>query len=71
MQVVLDEAASIVRVGHGVLVVETKHGFVCANAGVDASNGRATGSVLLPLDPGRLGERRAGGYESSRGWRRR
>lgn len=52
VQVVLDETVRIVRRGHGVLICETRHGFVCANAGVDLSN--STGedvAVLLPLDP--------------------
>jgi coenzyme F420-0:L-glutamate ligase/coenzyme F420-1:gamma-L-glutamate ligase len=52
LQVVLDEAAAIVRDRPGVLICRTRHGFVCANAGVDASNaGGATRLVLLPLDP--------------------
>lgn len=54
IQVVLDEAARIVRMERGVLVVETHHGFVCANAGVDASNvGPHSGDLvtLLPRDP--------------------
>jgi coenzyme F420-0:L-glutamate ligase / coenzyme F420-1:gamma-L-glutamate ligase len=52
VQVVLDESAAIVREGPGVLVVETHHGFICANAGVDASNIADSESVLLlPLDP--------------------
>jgi coenzyme F420-0:L-glutamate ligase/coenzyme F420-1:gamma-L-glutamate ligase len=54
IQVVLDQAARIVRMDHGVLIVETHHGFVCANAGVDASNvGPASGDAvtLLPRDP--------------------
>ena len=54
IQVVLDEAARIVRMKRGVLVVETHHGFVCANAGVDASNvGPHSGDLvtLLPRDP--------------------
>jgi coenzyme F420-0:L-glutamate ligase / coenzyme F420-1:gamma-L-glutamate ligase len=52
VQVVLDETAEIVRSRPGVLICRTRHGFVCANAGVDASNaGRADGLVLLPLDP--------------------
>ena len=38
MQVVLDQSAEILRAGHGVLISRTHHGFVCANAGVDASN---------------------------------
>ena len=54
IQVVLDEAARVVRMERGVLIVETRHGFVCANAGVDASNvGPDTGDAvtLLPRDP--------------------
>jgi coenzyme F420-0:L-glutamate ligase/coenzyme F420-1:gamma-L-glutamate ligase len=54
IQVVLDEAARIVRMERGVLIVETRHGFVCANAGVDASNvgpGSGDAVTLLPRDP--------------------
>lgn len=52
VQVVLDEAATVVRERPGVLICRTRHGFVCANAGVDASNtGAPDRLVLLPLDP--------------------
>ena len=52
VQVVLDESVEIVRSRPGVLICRTRHGFVCANAGVDASNaGRADALVLLPRDP--------------------
>lgn len=54
IEVVMREARRIVRMAHGVLIVETTHGFVCANAGVDASNvGPASGDLvtLLPRDP--------------------
>jgi len=54
IEVVLREARRVVRMAHGVLITETRHGFVCANGGVDASNvGPASGSVvtLLPDDP--------------------
>lgn len=52
VEVVLGETRRIVREGHGVLICETRHGFVCANAGVDLSNAHETdGAVLLPLDP--------------------
>jgi coenzyme F420-0:L-glutamate ligase / coenzyme F420-1:gamma-L-glutamate ligase len=52
VQVVLDEAAEIVRERPGVLICRTRHGYVCANAGVDASNaGGEQRLVLLPLDP--------------------
>ena len=52
MQVVLDESAEILRADHGRLICRTRHGFVCANAGVDTSNaGRPDTVVLLPEDP--------------------
>jgi len=52
LELVLRETARIVRRGHGVTISETKHGFVCANAGVDLSNAPAPDTaVLLPLDP--------------------
>ena len=52
VEVVLRETKRIVRMDHGVIICETRHGFVCANAGVDASNvpGNET-LVLLPVDP--------------------
>jgi coenzyme F420-0:L-glutamate ligase / coenzyme F420-1:gamma-L-glutamate ligase len=52
VQVVLDESAAILRAERGVLICRTHHGFVCANAGVDASNAPAAGTVVtLPRDP--------------------
>ncbi len=51
VQVVLDESAEVLRAERGVLVCRTRHGFVCANAGVDASNAPAGHLVLLPRDP--------------------
>jgi coenzyme F420-0:L-glutamate ligase/coenzyme F420-1:gamma-L-glutamate ligase len=52
VELVLRESRRVVRRGHGVLVCETHHGFVCANAGVDLSNAPSDGvAVLLPLDP--------------------
>jgi coenzyme F420-0:L-glutamate ligase/coenzyme F420-1:gamma-L-glutamate ligase len=52
VEVVLRETARIVRRGHGVVICETHHGFVCANAGVDLSNSTQEGvAVLLPVDP--------------------
>jgi len=52
VEVVLAETRRIVRMERGVMICETHHGFVCANAGVDASNVERTGTVcLLPLDP--------------------
>lgn len=52
VEVVLRETRRIVRRGHRVLIAETHHGFVCANAGVDLSNAPdADVAVLLPEDP--------------------
>jgi coenzyme F420-0:L-glutamate ligase/coenzyme F420-1:gamma-L-glutamate ligase len=52
VQVVLDESRELLRAERGVLIAVTHHGFVCANAGVDASNvGAAETVVLLPRDP--------------------
>ena len=52
VQVVLDESAEVLRAARGVLVCVTRHGFVCANAGVDASNVPGQDAVLmLPKDP--------------------
>ncbi len=52
VEIVLRETARVVRRGHGVLISETRHGFVCANAGVDLSNAPdADSAVLLPVDP--------------------
>jgi len=52
MEVVLRETAEVVRAQRGVLISRTRHGFVCANAGVDASNAAGADEVvLLPEDP--------------------
>ncbi len=52
VEIVLRESRRIVRRGRGVLICETRHGFVCANAGVDLSNAPEQGvAVLLPEDP--------------------
>lgn len=52
VEIVLREAKRIVRMDRGVMICETRHGFICANAGVDASNVPGDSSVcLLPLDP--------------------
>jgi coenzyme F420-0:L-glutamate ligase / coenzyme F420-1:gamma-L-glutamate ligase len=52
VQVVLDESAEVLRAERGVIVSRTRHGFVCANAGVDLSNvAERETVVLLPRDP--------------------
>ena len=50
-EVVLREAKRIVRMHNGLIIAGTEHGFVCANAGVDASNVSLDHVVLLPRDP--------------------
>jgi len=52
LQVILDESVRVVRSRPPLVIAETRHGFVCASAGVDASNAPEAGTVvLLPLDP--------------------
>ncbi|MBK9315844.1 MAG: coenzyme F420-0:L-glutamate ligase [Acidobacteria bacterium] len=52
VEVILNESASIVRIDDHVMITETKHGFVCANAGVDRSNVVGKDWVaLLPVAP--------------------
>jgi coenzyme F420-0:L-glutamate ligase / coenzyme F420-1:gamma-L-glutamate ligase len=52
VQVILDESVELLRADRGRLISRTRHGFVCANAGVDQSNTGAAGTVvLLPEDP--------------------
>ena len=52
LEAILREAARIVRARPPLVIAETRHGFVCASAGVDASNAPEEGVlVLLPLDP--------------------
>ena len=52
IEAILQEARSIIRVRPPLVICETKHGFICASAGVDASNTPEDGTlVLLPVDP--------------------
>jgi coenzyme F420-0:L-glutamate ligase/coenzyme F420-1:gamma-L-glutamate ligase len=52
LEVILREAREVVRVRPPLVIAETRHGFVCASAGVDASNAKGPDTlVLLPLDP--------------------
>jgi coenzyme F420-0:L-glutamate ligase/coenzyme F420-1:gamma-L-glutamate ligase len=58
IEVILREAARIVRTRPPLVIAETRHGFVCASAGVDSSNAPEAGTlVLLPLDPDASAER--------------
>jgi coenzyme F420-0:L-glutamate ligase/coenzyme F420-1:gamma-L-glutamate ligase len=52
LEVIIGEAARLVRIRPPLVIAETRHGFVCASAGVDHSNAPGPGTlVLLPLDP--------------------
>ena len=52
VQLILEESSEVLRAERGVLIVETKHGFVCANAGIDSSNLSDPDTVcLLPENP--------------------
>ncbi len=52
VQVVLDQSEEVLRAAGGVLICRTHHGFVCANAGVDASNSADSSTlIVLPRDP--------------------
>jgi coenzyme F420-0:L-glutamate ligase/coenzyme F420-1:gamma-L-glutamate ligase len=68
VEVILSQSKRIVRSVPGVLITETHHGFICANAGVDASNSVAEGTiVLLPRDPDASAVRIMDGIESRTG----
>lgn len=53
VEAVLSESKRIVRMEHGVLIVQTRHDFICANAGIDESNVEKGFVTLLPIDPDR------------------
>jgi coenzyme F420-0:L-glutamate ligase/coenzyme F420-1:gamma-L-glutamate ligase len=57
VEVILRESRRIVRMDRGLLITETRHGFVCANAGVDASNVAPGFVTVLPRDPDASAER--------------
>jgi coenzyme F420-0:L-glutamate ligase/coenzyme F420-1:gamma-L-glutamate ligase len=70
VQVALDESAEVLRAERGVLVCVTRHGLVCANAGVDASNAASDGElVLLPEDPDGSARALRAGIAAARGVR--
>ena len=70
VQAVLDESAELLRAVDGVLICVTRHGFVCANAGVDQSNAGTAGElVLLPEDPDASARRLRAGIAAARGVR--
>jgi coenzyme F420-0:L-glutamate ligase/coenzyme F420-1:gamma-L-glutamate ligase len=51
VELILSESKRIVRMENGIIIVETKHGFICANAGIDDSNVKDGYVTLLPDDP--------------------
>ena len=51
VELILSESKKIVRMENGIIIVKTKHGFVCANAGIDESNVQDGYATLLPKDP--------------------
>ncbi|MFQ6011883.1 MAG: coenzyme F420-0:L-glutamate ligase, partial [Nitrososphaerales archaeon] len=53
VEVILSETKRIVRMVRGLVISQTKHGFVCANAGVDHSNAPKDVLILLPTNPDR------------------
>jgi coenzyme F420-0:L-glutamate ligase / coenzyme F420-1:gamma-L-glutamate ligase len=68
IEVVLRESRRIVRMDQGMIIAETTHGFICANAGVDASNVPGENRVcLLPVDPDGSAVRLRKGLEDRRG----
>lgn len=50
VEAILSETKRIVRMENEIIIVETNHGFICANAGIDESNIEAGYATLLPLD---------------------
>ena len=66
VEVVLRQSRRIVKMDRGIIISETRHGFVCANAGVDASNVAPGFVTVLPADPDASAERaRAALYSQS------
>lgn len=50
VELILNESKQIIRMDHGILIVETRNGFICANAGIDESNVKNGFATLLPLN---------------------
>jgi coenzyme F420-0:L-glutamate ligase/coenzyme F420-1:gamma-L-glutamate ligase len=66
-QLVHDEAVRIIRRRGELLMTETRHGFICANAGVDLSNVELGWAALLPVDPDRSARRIRDGLRARAG----
>jgi coenzyme F420-0:L-glutamate ligase / coenzyme F420-1:gamma-L-glutamate ligase len=68
VELILAESREVLRAERGVLITETRHGFVCANAGIDSSNLPEDGTVsLLPEDPDASARRIRGEIEAEAG----
>ena len=66
-QAVIDESVRILRRRGDLLLTETRHGFICANAGIDLSNVERGQAALLPLDPDRSARRIRAGLRARTG----
>ena len=67
VELILEESSEVLRAERGVLIVETHHGFVCANAGIDTSNLPEPDTVcLLPEDPDASARRHPGARSAAR-----
>jgi coenzyme F420-0:L-glutamate ligase/coenzyme F420-1:gamma-L-glutamate ligase len=70
VELILEESTEVLRAEAGVLITETRHGFVCANSGVDSSNLPDPDTVaLLPLDPDASARRLRAEVEAAAGVR--
>ncbi len=67
VQLILDESRAVLRAVPGVLIVESQHGFVCANAGIDSSNVSGDRVLLLPIDPDSSARRIRDGFRERLG----
>jgi coenzyme F420-0:L-glutamate ligase / coenzyme F420-1:gamma-L-glutamate ligase len=69
VELILKESVRVVRAGHGVIITETRHGFVCANSGIDQSNVGTGLAALLPVDPDKSSRQIRRGLERATGRR--
>jgi coenzyme F420-0:L-glutamate ligase/coenzyme F420-1:gamma-L-glutamate ligase len=67
IELVLRESVRVVRMTRGVIISETRHGLICANAGVDTSNIRPGWAALLPADPDASARRLCAGFRGAFG----
>jgi len=57
VELILRESSRILKMERGIIITETKHGFVCANAGIDKSNVYGDRVALLPANPDRSADK--------------